>query len=136
MLKDNIKLENIKGWLKVIAIEDNGTEHILVDKANALVSNAPTIIANALAGTSGWFLDTITALKTGSPLASIGVTPTFPAPGQVQFAGVFSTTSFNDTLDELDLSSTIGQGFSAVTGLSIFKGNTLQLSIQWLLTIS
>jgi hypothetical protein len=135
MVKESFDTKNIKGWLKIIGIDAEGNEHILVDRKNALVANATTIIANVLGGTSNFALDTIAAYQAGTLLASQGVTINFPTPEQVQYTTLFSTTSFNATLDELRLSSAAGGEFSAVTGLSVYKSNLLQLSVQWLLTV-
>lgn len=135
-MKDLFNTDNIKGWLKITAIDSKGNEHILVDRKNALVSNAKTIIANALAATPGFFINLITCYKLGGVLAARGVTITFPSVNQITFSAFFDQASFNDTLDEVRLGSTVGGDFSQVIGLSVFKDNTLQLTIDWQLTIT
>jgi len=126
----------VRGWIKIIGIKPNGERIVLVDKKNALVINAKKIIAQTLGQQSLFSINTVEVYKTGGLLASTSMIPTFPADEKVKFNGRFNETSFNDTLDEIRLTSTIGGQFSVVTGLSVLKNNTLQLEIEWLLTIN
>lgn len=135
MINDKINSSDIKGWITIYGIDKQGNKHILVDRKNTLVTNAKTIIANVLGAVPSYALDTITCLKASAPLSAKNVSYSFPASDKVKFTALFDEASFNDTLDEVQLSSAAGGQFSSVTGLSVFKGNTLQLSIEWLLTI-
>lgn len=135
MVKDKIALKDIKGWITIWGIDKDGNKHLLVDQKNTLVLNAKTIIANTLGGTPAFYLDLIFCYKASAPLAGRGTVVTYPSADSVKFASLFDESSFNDTLDEVRLRSFAGGEFSAVTGLSVLKDNTLQLSIEWLLTI-
>lgn len=137
MIQEKYDSKQIKGWLKITAFYSDGSKKVVVDQHNDLTTNAPTIIANVLGGTPSFNLDVILAYKASALLASSpGLSITFPASNRVNFNALFDEASFNDTLDELRIGSVVGGDFSAVTGLSILKDNLLQLSIDWLLTIS
>lgn len=140
--KKNMKLNeiikasgNINGHITVMGRNKGGEWFTILEKKNALTSNAVTIISKALGGDTGWNINAIRAYKTSGILATASVTATYPATNKVQLQAIFSEASFNDTLDEVRLLSLTGGDFSIVTGLSINKPNTLELSIQWLLTI-
>lgn len=134
-MKDTIRTEDISGHITILCRERGKNWEVLVDKKNALVPNAALIIASALAGDTGWVIDNIRAYKASAPLAASTTTFSYPAPGKVKFETIFSFSSFNDTLDELRLLSATGGDFSVVTGLSVNKPNTLELSVQWVLTV-
>ena len=135
-MKDILKAsEIIKGNITVLAKEKGGEWYTLLDTKNALVSNSKEIIAKALAAQTGWVIDSIKAMKASVILATGTTTATFPASNKVQFQTLFDFSDFDDTLDEVRLSSVIGGDFSVVTGLSINKPDYLQLNIRWVLTI-
>ncbi len=136
MFKDIfIVKDHVKGHLLVRSRKPGGEWEVIVDKKNAITANAPLLISKALAGETGWKIDRIQCLKASVELAIETVTKTYPAAGQVKFDTTFSLASFNDTLDELRLTSITGGDFSAVTGLSITKSDEIELNIQWLLSI-
>lgn len=131
------KIPSARGWVKIWSISRDGKKQLLVNQKNALVLNAKKIIAYALANQSGYYIDTIKAYKSSGLLATSPlVTYSFPTSEKVKFTTRFNETSFNDTLDEIRLTSIGGGDFSIVTGLSVLKDNTLQLQIEWLLTIN
>ncbi len=135
MVKETVP--TAKGWVKIWGINKAGEKKLLVNQKNALVLNAKKIIAYALGNQSGYFIDAIEVYKAGGLLAtSPPVTYSFPTNEKVKFITRFNETSFNDTFDEIRLISTGGGDFSIVTGLSVLKDNTLQLQIEWLLTIN
>ncbi len=137
MIKEAISLKQIKGWVKIWGIDRRGKRVLLVDQSNGLVGNAKQIICNALAGQSGYILDTIKPYKAGTALAtSTSVTYTFPTFNQISINATFNEASFNDTLDELRLVCAAHGDFSYITGISVTKTNVLQLQVNWLLTIN
>ena len=127
----------VKGWLKVYGILPNGERIVLLDRPNTIVNNARTIVAKALGNTTWAGLNKVKAWKAAVLLSdNNSMVITYPGTYEVQFNARFSTGSFNDTLDELSLeSSTLGR-FSEVTGLSVFKDNTMQMEVEWKLTIN
>jgi hypothetical protein len=136
----NIK-ENIPqatGWVRIFSIDIDGNKNLLVDKKNALVNNARKIIAYTLGRQSGYAIDTISVYKAGVLLAdSPLVLISFPAgDDKVRFNARFNEASFDDTLDELKLASSLGGIFSELSGLSVYKSSSIQLEIEWILTIN
>lgn len=132
---DKFNSKDIRGDLVVLAREEGGEWFKLLEKKNALVTNAKKVISRALAGETGWKIDSIKAIKAGNTLATGLATYTYPSDDKVKFETIFSLGSFNDTIDEVRLCSTTGGDFSMIFGISINKPNTLELSIQWQLTI-
>lgn len=132
-MNQEVKLE-VKGHLKVYCLK---TGKIFYNDHNALVTNAIEVIRRCL-GSSG-FIDTITAKKNGNVLATETVSSinfaVAPNNNEVMFKAVFDEASFNDTLDELRLSSSTDGDFSEVLGLSILKDNATQIGIEWTLKI-
>lgn len=127
----------VKGWVTIKGIKPDGKEITLVDQPNALVDNARTMMAYLLGRQPSYSIDKIDVYKASGLLATSSfLTVTFPDANQVKFTTRFSESSFNDTLDELRLGSAIGGDFSVITDLSVLKGNTLQLQVEWLLTIN
>ncbi len=126
------------GWITIWGINDKGDRTLLVDRKNALTTNAKKIIAYLLGSQSSYALDAIKVYKAASLLAtSPALTVSFPiGDDKVKFSVRFDEASFDDTLDELRLVSLAGGEFSLVTGLSVFKDDTLQLQIEWVLTIA
>lgn len=127
----------VKGWVKIFAIRGDQRELIL-DQKNAVLTNAKKIIAHTIGQDPTMAIDTIEVYKASGLLADQStLTISFP-PGDniVKFSGRFDEGSFNDTLDELRLKSSIGGDFSQVTGLSVLKDNTMQIEIEWILTIN
>lgn len=136
MVKDIFKVqERVKGHIVVKARKPGGEWEVIVDRKNAITANAPTLISKALAGETGWVINRIECLKASAQLAIETVSKSYPSAGKVQFESTFGLTSFNDTLDELRLTSLDGGNFSTVTGLSIAKSDEVELNIQWLLSI-
>lgn len=127
----------LAGWITIIGIDRSGKRFILADRKNQIQSNAKNILVHALA--EGTFLvDQIKVYKAGAPLATTPpLTWSFP-PGndKVLFNGRFDEASFNDTFDEIRLDSSTGGNFSKITGLSVTKNNTLQLEVQWKITLN
>lgn len=136
MIKDIFKVQDrMKGHILVRVRKPGGEWEVVVDRKNAITANAPLLLSKALAGETGWKIDRIQCKKAGVQLAIQNTTKTYPATGEVMFETTFSTSSFNDTVDEVRLNSLVGGDFSTVTGLSITKTNLLELNIQWKLTI-
>ncbi len=134
-------LENVtrpKGWIKIWAINKDGKSTILADQHNALTINSKKIIAYVLGQQSGYAIDNIKVYKAGTLLAtSPSLLISFPiGDNKVKFSARFNEASFNDTLDEVRLCSVIGGEFSTVDSLSITKADTIQLQIEWVLTIN
>ena len=135
-IKETFKVsDRVKGHIVVRTRKPGEDWQVVVDRKNAITANATTLISKALAGETGWIINRIQCLKASAELAIETVTKTYPAAGKVQFESTFSTSSFDDTLDELRLTSVLGGDFSTVTGLSIAKSSTIELNIQWLLSI-
>jgi len=131
------KIPSVKGWIKVYGIDKDGNRFLLEDRSNALVPNAKTILTYLLGGQSTSAITNILVYKAAGLLAtSPFLTVSYPSSDEVKFTTRFNEASFNDTLDELRLISAVGGDFSIVTGLSLLKDNTLQLEIEWLLTIN
>jgi hypothetical protein len=125
----------IKGRLKIYSVSSDNQRVLLVDKNNAILPNASDIVAKLLANYT-WPISHIWAYKANNPLASASVTydPGVPA-GQAVFRARFIENSFNDVFDELRLASANGGDFSQITGLSVLKDNTLQLEVEWHITV-
>jgi len=138
MIFDQVNPNNIRGWVKIWAIDKDGNKTLVFDNPNALVVNAKKIIAYTLGQQSSYAIDRISVYKAASLLAhSPSVTVSFPiGDDKVKFQATFDEVSFNDTLDEIRLNSIAGGSFSGITGLSVLKDNTLQLSIEWILTVN
>jgi len=100
---------SVKGHLVVKGRTEGGKWFTLVDQKNALVMNAKTIVAKALAGEVGWKIDSIKAIKNNAVLATGATTVSFPSPEMVEFQTLFGLAAFNDTIDELRLSSVVGE---------------------------
>lgn len=127
-----------KGWITIYGIDKEGNRKLLVDRKNALVANSKKIMVHTLGQDSSYAITNIEVYKAASLLATSPLlTISFPVGDtSVKFTARFNEASFNDTFDELKLVSTAGGIFSEVTGLSVLKDNTLQLEIEWLLTIN
>jgi hypothetical protein len=138
MVSEQINLDSIKGWVKIWQINKQGKRKLVFNRKNALTVNAKKIIAYVLGQESTYAIDRISVYKAASLLAnSPSVTVSFPiGDNKVKFNARFDEASFNDTLDEIKLNSIVGGTFSEITGLSVFKDNTLQLEIEWVLTIN
>lgn len=134
----NETLPSVKGWIKVYAILETGEKILLQDRKNALVSNARKIIAHCLGGDILYALNQIGVYKAGVLVANTpSVTINYPAgDDKIRINGRFNEASFNDTVDEIKLGSIAGGIFSQVGSLSILKTNTIQLEIEWVLTIN
>ena len=129
---------NLKGWLKAFILKPSGAWYTVYNDHNQ-INNTPgtEVTAKALGGESGWSLDRIVAYKAGTLLASTSVIQvSYPAPNKVRLLARFDEASFNDTLDELALEAGTHGKFAQVTGLSITKDDTLQLGVEWTLTIT
>jgi archaellin len=126
-----------RGWIKIYGILPDGSKVVLADQHNAVVANALTVMAKALGGDLDAGLNRIKVKKAGVTLSnnSSALIVSYPASNEVQFNGRFIESSFNDTFDEITLESTVQGMFSQVVGLSINKDNTMQMEIEWKLTI-
>ena len=127
----------IKGHLKVERITD-GLVEVLYDDHNDLLPTFANVIRRALAGQNLGHINAINAKIGGSLLAtavaSASSIPSSPS-NEITFNAIFSETSFNGTLDKLELASDADL-FSEVGGLSITKDGNSKLSITWKLTIN
>lgn len=134
-MRDSFSIKDIKGHVTMLGREKGGNWFVIKEINNALIPNSKEIIAKALAAQTGWLIDSIKAMKASAVLATGNTSASFPASNQVQFQTLFDFSDFNDTLDEVRLSSALGGDFSVVTGLSVTKTNLLQLNMKWVLTI-
>ena len=136
MISEN--LPSVKGWIKVYAITKTGEKVLLEDRKNALVSNARKIIAHCLGADVTYALNQISVYKAGVLVSTTpSVTINYPTgDDKIRINGRFNESSFNDTIDEIKLESAGGGIFSQVGSLSILKTNTIQLEIEWVLTIN
>lgn len=135
MIQEN--LPTIKGWVKITGINSKGEKIILLDRKNALVDNARTILAHSIAGDNNYKLDLIELYKAGNLLSSSPyLTPSYPDNHRVKFSTRFDENSFNDTFDELRLKSSSTGDFSIITGVNVEKDNTVKMEIEWILTIN
>lgn len=125
------------GWVKIWGTDKDGKRHLLVDKKNAIQPNSRNIVAKLLAGLSSASLDQISVWNAGVLLAN---NTTFavssPTTDTVVCNARFDEASFSGAFDELRVGS-IGYGdFSTLTGISATKTLTLQLHIEWIITIN
>lgn len=130
MFSQKIKI-NPKGSVK-ISIGDL----VKYDDHNAILDNSKEIIARVLGGQGSYSIDLIKVYKNNVLVAQNPPSVIdFPEVGKCRFFCIFNPASFDDTIDEVRLSSVAGGDFSAITGLSITKGNTENMSIQWTIEI-
>tara|TARA_R110000772_G_scaffold260162_3_gene378046 strand:- start:985 stop:1401 length:417 start_codon:yes stop_codon:yes gene_type:complete len=127
----------VKGHLLIEKIK-NGIREVVYNDHNDILPNYKNIIRHSIAGDATHILDNINILKSSSLLASSPITQveyTATTDNEVKFTAIFDEVSFNDTFDEILLSSTGGGDFSKVDGLSIAKDDQTQLSLSWTLKI-
>lgn len=132
-----IDITKIKGLVE-LEILDSNTGRVIEKYTlhNALTSDAPLVLAKCLSGDATYAINAVSAYKAGNPLATVDVTTiTYPSANSVEFYALFSTTDFNDTLDELRLvCNDAPVDFSQLTGLSILKDNTKSMAVTWKVT--
>lgn len=135
-MKDKMNFQ-VKGHLTITEIKD-GEYTVIFDDSNALVPNYKNVIRRALGGEVGSIVNEVKALKASSVLATAPVTIVdyiALTDNEVKFTAVFNPASFNDTIDEVILSSSNAGDFSQVLGLSITKDNLTNLQVDWTLKI-
>lgn len=121
-----------KGSVKAY-IKQGDSVKTVYDDHNTIVNNAKTILAHLLGG-DNWFITEIVALKAATILATdSSLTVNYLSATEVEFIGKFSESSFNDTLDELQLYSAAGGLFARLTGLTIQKTDAQQLGVTWVI---
>jgi hypothetical protein len=124
----------ILGQYRIYLIKKNGEIEDYGWSKNEIVANASVIVTRLL-GQQPWSIDRISALKANAILDAGEITAVdFDAFNVVRFTRVISAEAFNDTVDEIQLISSVGGLFSRVTGLNIVKDDTISLGIQWKLT--
>lgn len=129
--------KNTRGHIKITKFNAQGDARVIVDRANLILANSDAIVAKLLGGTANWNLDRIGVYKATSLIIANSITSvSYPATNSVKFAAYFSTSDFNDTIDEVRLASAIGGDFSQVTGLSVTKDSTQELLIEWTIIIN
>ena len=134
-MEEQVKFK-IHGYIKAWQIKDD-VRTLVLSRRNAIVGNAKNIVAHCLGGDSAYKIDEISVHKVSTQLAAVTpVLVSYPAFNEVRFNARFTHVSFNDTVDELNLSSSIHGKFSEKIGVSIFKDDTMELEIQWTLTIN
>lgn len=130
-MKQKVKA-SIKGH---ILITDVKTNEVLYDGANNLTVDAEELVTKML-GTSS-YLSTIAALKFSVDLKNANISSvTYPDTSSVKLKAVFVESDFDDTLDELQLRFNGTDAFSEKTGLSITKNSSLQIAVEWTLSIT
>ena len=135
MISEGISYKG-KGEVRIFSIKGDSRKLIYEDK-NTIVTNAKNILAHAIGG-DGFIIDKIGAYKAAVLLSFQNIfTVTYPAGNdKVKFVARFNEASFDDTLDEVRLESTLGGIFSVFTGLAHAKDNLTQLEVEWLITIN
>lgn len=125
-----------EGHVTIFTIDRDGKRDLILDKKNAILANAKTIISKCVAGVN-YHIDNIVAYNSAIILASAPITTiTYPASNQVEFTSIFDFTSWSGICDELRLTSSIGGDFSQLTGLNLIKNTSVQLGIVWRITFS
>ena len=132
---DNINI-SYKGEVKIYAIRGDSSE-LIYDDSNLILENAKKILVHAAGGDS-YVIDTIEVYKTSVKIAEdLSLQVEYPIGDKsVKFFATFDEASFNDTLDEIRLVSSVGGDFAEVTGLSHTKDGVTQLQIEWTITIN
>jgi hypothetical protein len=127
----------IEGFFKVTHYDKQGLVIKETDwQHNEIIANAPIILARLLGG-QPWNIDTIAVMKAGTIIATAPITTvTYPSFEEVQVNALFDEVSFNDTIDELQLISSIGGTFSKVIDLSFEKNSEQTMGIQWKLKLT
>jgi hypothetical protein len=133
-IKDNLIIKP-EGKVQIRVWESNDPLVKLLNKFNAIVDNSKIIIAKCIGGNNAYHIDTIEVyalgvlLKKGIPVIS------FPISNKTEFFVEFDAPSFSGTVDEIRLVSGIGGPFSQITGISVIKSSTQNMSIKWTIEI-
>jgi len=132
---DNINI-SYKGEVKIYAIR-GGSSELIYDDSNLILENAKKILVHAVGG-DNYVINAIEVYKTSVKLAEdLSLQVEYPIGDKhVKFFAFFDEASFNDTIDEIRLVSSVGGNFAEVTGLSHTKDDLTQLQIEWKITIN
>lgn len=128
--QEQVKL-NAKGWIRYELISPSGSTVTTIP--NLVVTNAKAIMAKAIMNQS--FIDQIELKDGGGTLATSPVTYNLASPTVAEFKAEFDEASFNTFFEEAHLQSSADGDFSEVTGLFIYKDNTMRLIITWSIEI-
>ena len=137
-MEQQVKLK-VEGQLSIYLTDKNGKDITIWNGPNAVQDEGLQILAKSLSGDPSWAVNQMRVFKASGLLAEADtVNPVISGTlnNKVKFTSTFSNSSFNDTLDELWLTSKDNTIFSKVTGLSLLKDDTNQLTIEWTLTIT
>lgn len=132
MIKEAI---NLKGHIRIWSEDAQGKRELLVDKKNAIQTNAYAIVAKALVGDLLSPLDQIQVYDGGVLLANPDSVRSSSSTNAATIFARFGTTSFTGHFDELKLNSTGDGIFSRVTGLNVTKPVNRIIEIEWIITI-